>query len=144
MLRRLMIASLAVLLMAATSLVAVVRAQGMAGEVRILESTPAACPYRPQEQRLLRTASSRRGCSLWPWASTSVTRPRVEWAQSFRVKPREDVFVVDRTAAAPLDPYTDGGCSSSVGIDATRPYGVDFRRSRKSPDGATSTCRLTS
>lgn len=50
----------------------------------------------------------------------------VEWAMSFRVKPREDVFVVDRTAAAPLDPYTDGGYSSSVGIDATRPFGVEF------------------
>lgn len=50
----------------------------------------------------------------------------VEWAQSFRVKPSEDVFVVDRTAAAPLDPYTNGGYSSSVGIDATMPYGVEF------------------
>lgn len=50
----------------------------------------------------------------------------VEWAQSFRVKPREDVFVVDRTATAPLDPYTDGGYSSSVGIDATRPFGIEF------------------
>ena len=50
----------------------------------------------------------------------------VEWAQSFRVKPREDVFVVDRTATAPLDPYTDGGFSSSVGIDATKPFGVEF------------------
>ncbi len=50
----------------------------------------------------------------------------VEWAQSFHVKPREDVFVVDRTAAAPLDPSTDGGLSSSVGVDATRPFGVEF------------------
>jgi 2,5-furandicarboxylate decarboxylase 1 len=50
----------------------------------------------------------------------------VEWAKSFRVKPREDVFVVDRTAAAPLDPATDGGFSSSVGIDATIPIGADF------------------
>ena len=50
----------------------------------------------------------------------------VEWAQSFRVKPSEDVFIVDRTATAPLDPYTDGGYSSSVGIDATRPFGVEF------------------
>ena len=50
----------------------------------------------------------------------------VEWAQSFRVKPSEDVFVVDRTATAPLDPYTDGGYSSSVGIDATQPFGVEF------------------
>ncbi len=50
----------------------------------------------------------------------------VEWAQSFRVKPSEDVFVVDRTATAPLDPYTDGAFSSSVGIDATKPFGVEF------------------
>lgn len=50
----------------------------------------------------------------------------VEWAQSFRVKPHEDVFVVDRTAAAPLDPATDDDLSSSVGIDATIPVGVDF------------------
>lgn len=32
----------------------------------------------------------------------------------------------DRTATAPLDPYADGGYSSSVGIDATRPFGVEF------------------
>lgn len=50
----------------------------------------------------------------------------VEWAMSFRVKPRQDVFIVDGTAAAPLDPYTDGGYSSAVGIDATRPFGVEF------------------
>jgi len=50
----------------------------------------------------------------------------VEWAQSFRVKPSEDVFVVDRTATAPLDPYTDSAFSSSVGIDATKPFGVEF------------------
>jgi len=50
----------------------------------------------------------------------------VEWAQSFCVKPSEDVFIIPRTAAAPLDPYADGGFSSAVGIDATRPFGVDF------------------
>lgn len=50
----------------------------------------------------------------------------VEWAQSFRVKPSDDVFVVERTATAPLDPYTDGAFSSSVGIDATKPFGVEF------------------
>mgnify|MGYP001807746285 FL=1 len=50
----------------------------------------------------------------------------VEWAQSFRVKPSQDVFIVDRTATAPLDPYTDGAFSSSVGIDATRPFGEEF------------------
>jgi 2,5-furandicarboxylate decarboxylase 1 len=58
----------------------------------------------------------------------------VEWAMSFRVKPREDVFVVDRTAAAPLDPYTDGGYSSAVGIDATRPFGAEFPDVSEVPD----------
>ncbi len=58
----------------------------------------------------------------------------VEWAQAFRVKPREDVFVVDRTATAPLDFYTDGGYSSSVGIDATRPFGVEFPEVSEAPD----------
>lgn len=50
----------------------------------------------------------------------------VEWAQAFRVKPSQDVFIVDRTASAPLDPYTNGGYSSSVGIDATKPFGEEF------------------
>ncbi|MGU3494796.1 UbiD family decarboxylase [Xanthobacteraceae bacterium A53D] len=61
----------------------------------------------------------------------------VEWAQSFRVKPREDVFIIDRTATAPLDPYTDGGYSSSVGIDATRPFGVEFPEVSEVPDWRT-------
>ncbi|MCB4771330.1 UbiD family decarboxylase [Ancylobacter sp. Lp-2] len=61
----------------------------------------------------------------------------VEWAMSFRVKPREDVFVVDRTAAAPLDPSTDGGYSSAVGIDATRPFGVEFPAVSEVPDWRT-------
>lgn len=61
----------------------------------------------------------------------------VEWAMSFRVKPRQDVFVVERTAAAPLDPYTDGGYSSSVGIDATRPFGVEFPDVSEVPDWRT-------
>ena len=58
----------------------------------------------------------------------------VEWAMSFRVKPSQDVFVVERTAAAPLDPYTDGGYSSAVGIDATRPFGVEFPEVSEVPD----------
>lgn len=61
----------------------------------------------------------------------------VEWAMSFRVKPREDVFVVDHTAAAPLDPYTDGGYSSAVGIDATRPFGMAFPEVSDVPDWRT-------
>jgi len=62
------------------------------------------------------------------------TSSEVEWAMSFRVKPSEDVFVVDRTATAPLDPYTDGGYSSSVGIDATKPFGVEFPDVSEVPD----------
>lgn len=58
----------------------------------------------------------------------------VEWAMSFRVKPRQDVFIIDGTAAAPLDPYTDGGYSSAVGIDATRPFGVEFPEVSEVPD----------
>ena len=62
------------------------------------------------------------------------TSSEVEWAQAFRVKPSEDVFVVDRTATAPLDPYTNGAYSSCVGIDATRPFGVDFPEVSEVPD----------
>ncbi|WP_295139824.1 UbiD family decarboxylase [uncultured Reyranella sp.] len=58
----------------------------------------------------------------------------VEWAQSFRVKPSQDVFIVDRTATAPLDPYTNGGYSSSVGIDATKPFGEEFPDVSEVPD----------
>ena len=58
----------------------------------------------------------------------------VEWAMSSRVKPSDDVFVVARTAAAPLDPSTDGGYSSAVGIDATRPFGVEFPAVSEVPD----------
>ena len=36
------------------------------------------------------------------------------------------MFIVDRTATAPLNPYTDGNYSSTVGIDTTKPLGVDF------------------
>jgi 2,5-furandicarboxylate decarboxylase 1 len=61
----------------------------------------------------------------------------VEWAMSFRVKPREDVFIIDRTATAPLDPYTDGGYSGSVGVDATRPYGVEFPEVSEVPNWRT-------
>lgn len=45
-----------------------------------------------------------------------------------------DVFIVDRTATAPLDPYTDGGYSGSVGVDATRPFGVEFSEVSEVPN----------
>ena len=56
----------------------------------------------------------------------------VEWAMSFRVRPDRDVFVVEHTPAAPLDPSIDNSgplathTSSAVGIDATRPVGEPF------------------
>ena len=56
----------------------------------------------------------------------------VEWAMSFRVQPDVDVFVVPNTPAGPLDPSVDehvalnARTSSSVGIDATRPFGGTY------------------
>jgi 2,5-furandicarboxylate decarboxylase 1 len=56
----------------------------------------------------------------------------VEWAMSFRVRPQHDVFVVPSTPAGPLDPSVSetaslaARTSSSVGIDATRPFGEKF------------------
>lgn len=56
----------------------------------------------------------------------------VEWAMSFRVRPDRDVFVVEDTPAAPLDPSIENSgpiathMSSAVGIDATRPVGEPY------------------
>lgn len=62
----------------------------------------------------------------------------VEWAMAFRVLPQRDVFVVDQLPSGPADPATltlspDGerisaalALSSSVGVDATLPFGEAF------------------
>jgi 4-hydroxy-3-polyprenylbenzoate decarboxylase/2,5-furandicarboxylate decarboxylase 1 len=56
----------------------------------------------------------------------------VEWAMCFRVRPAQDVFVVDQLPAGPLDPSvgeahaTAARMSSAVGVDATRPFGETF------------------
>ncbi len=58
----------------------------------------------------------------------------VEWAMCFRVQPSRDVFVVDGTPGGPADPShplvdkrpPSHLLSSSVGIDATLPYGESF------------------
>lgn len=58
----------------------------------------------------------------------------VEWALSFRVQPARDVFMVEGTPGGPADPshpFVDKRppselTSSSVGIDATRPFGEHF------------------
>ena len=48
-------------------------------------------------------------------------------------KPRQDVFVVEGRPRTP-GTYTDGGYSSAVGIDATRPFGVEFPDVSEVPD----------
>lgn len=65
----------------------------------------------------------------------------VEWAISFRMQPHEDVIIVDKVPAGPLDPCIldtvplDARIASSIGIDATYPYGsiVDSDNGEKHP-----------
>lgn len=53
----------------------------------------------------------------------------VEWAISFRMEPHQDVMIVDNLPAGPLDPCIldsvplDARLASSIGIDATYPFG---------------------
>lgn len=53
----------------------------------------------------------------------------VEWAISFRMQPHEDVIMVNNLPAGPLDPCIldsvplDARVASSIGIDATYPFG---------------------
>ena len=64
----------------------------------------------------------------------------VEWAVAFRMQPREDVIIVDRVPAGPLDPSIDDEIaldkrtSSAIGIDATRPFGKVFPKVADVPD----------
>ena len=64
----------------------------------------------------------------------------VEWAMSFRVDPRRDVFTVADVPAGPLDPSVDESLplnartSGTVGIDATRPFGAEFAQVADVPD----------
>lgn len=94
--RRLTIAALLVLLIPA------VRAQQTADQVRVLESTPAAnARIGSKGRQAILAAMASNLHSKWVVAVEPDIDIRnsaeVEWAQSFRVKPREDVFVVDRT-----------------------------------------------
>jgi len=56
----------------------------------------------------------------------------VEWAMAFRVQPQRDVIVIENTPAGPSDPSVDLSrdrtlrISSTIGIDATRPFGEPF------------------
>jgi len=57
----------------------------------------------------------------------------VEWALAFRAQPQRDTIVVDHIPAGPSDPSIDDPridrplrTASSMGIDATRPFGKPF------------------
>src|SRR5439155_23199132 len=56
----------------------------------------------------------------------------VEWALAFRVQPQRDVIVIENTPAGPSDASVDLSkdrtlrISSTIGIDATRPFGEPF------------------
>ena len=58
----------------------------------------------------------------------------VEWAVAFRMQPQRDVIVVDALPAGPLDPSVDESVpldsrtGSAIGIDATRPFGMEFQK----------------
>lgn len=68
----------------------------------------------------------------------------VEWAISFRMEPHQDVILVDNLPAGPLDPCIldsiplDARLASSLGIDATYPFGsiVDEDGSTAKPDSS--------
>jgi 4-hydroxy-3-polyprenylbenzoate decarboxylase/2,5-furandicarboxylate decarboxylase 1 len=57
----------------------------------------------------------------------------VEWAMAFRVQPQQNVIIVDQVPAGPSDPSIDEPTkprpmrtASTIGIDATRPFGKPF------------------
>lgn len=66
----------------------------------------------------------------------------VEWALSFRMEPQEDVILIDHLPAGPLDPCIldsiplTARVASSIGIDATYPFGsIVDSDGQKLPDG---------
>ncbi|WP_437222315.1 UbiD family decarboxylase [Planctomicrobium sp. SH661] len=68
---------------------------------------------------------------------------QVEWAVSFRTQPARDVIIVDRLPAGPLDPSIDDSIpldartGSSMGIDATFPFGSIIKKAIDVPDAGT-------
>ena len=57
----------------------------------------------------------------------------VEWAMAFRTQPQRDVIIVDQIPAGPSDPSIDDPTrprplrtASSIGVDATKPFGKPF------------------
>lgn len=68
----------------------------------------------------------------------------VEWALSFRMQPHEDVIITNNLPAGPLDPCIldtvplNARLASSIGIDATYPFGsiVDTGNDPKQPESS--------
>ncbi len=59
----------------------------------------------------------------------------VEWAMAFRVQPQRDTIIIDQVPAGPSDPSIDDPkidrpmrTASTIGIDATRPFGKPFSK----------------
>lgn len=63
---------------------------------------------------------------------------QVNWAMTTRFQPAEDLIVVPRVAGGPLDPSAPEKEVISVwGVDATRPFGVDYPEVVKVPGADT-------
>jgi len=52
----------------------------------------------------------------------------VLWAIATRVQPDEDVFTLPKATGNPLDPSSEDGATSKMGIDATQPVDSDVER----------------
>jgi len=52
---------------------------------------------------------------------------QVLWAIATRAQPAEDFIIVSNVSGGPLDPSVpEKGITSIMGIDATKPFGVQF------------------
>ncbi len=59
---------------------------------------------------------------------------KVLWAMNFCMQPAEDAIIIPGVAGGPLDPSVpEKNVTSVMGIDATRPYGVEFPEVVKIP-----------
>jgi 2,5-furandicarboxylate decarboxylase 1 len=59
---------------------------------------------------------------------------KVLWAMNFCMQPAEDVIIIPCLAGGPLDPSVpEKDITSVIGIDATRPFGVEFPEVVKIP-----------
>ncbi|MBI2875133.1 MAG: UbiD family decarboxylase [Firmicutes bacterium] len=86
--------------------------------------------YRHQSRCILTTAL---GCSAKPKIVILCDEDvdiydetQVIWAVTTRCRPDEDVIIIKDNCLAGLDPSSDKGISSTMGIDATRPFGKPF------------------